>query len=249
MFKKLLKIGLFILMVVVIISSLAFSSGRMARVKCAEVKVIIPEDSPRFIDEEEIARLINKADPKILEKKLESINTEKLERQLEKATAIKNAEVFPRITGDNLSFKGKLVVEVEQREPVFRVMNGKEDIYLDEEGVVIPANPKFASHVLLVTGKADAEFARGKLLPFANYVTTDEFWKVQIKQVDVNGEGELVLVPLIGDQIIEFGEPSNYREKLRNLKAFYEQGMPEAGWDRYQKISLKYKNQVVCTKK
>jgi len=57
------------------------------------------------------------------------------------------------------------------------------------------------------------------------------------------------MVPLVGDQLVEFGEPEGYRKKFRNLKALYEQGFAETGWGRYDKISLKFENQVVCTKK
>ncbi|MGD9931509.1 MAG: cell division protein FtsQ/DivIB [Mangrovibacterium sp.] len=249
MFKKLVHIALFVLMVAVIISSLAFSSGKLSKVMCNELKVIIPDSSPRFIDEEEVTRLIRKADANLLEKQLNAINAETLEVQLEKTPAIKNAEVFRHITGDRLDFNGKLVVEVHQREPLFRVISGDRDFYIDEEGVSIPANPKFTAHVLLVTGKADEKYAREKLLPFVNYIESDDFWKAQVRQVHVEADGEIILVPLIGDQLIEFGEPVDYHEKLRNLKALYEQGFAQTGWARYKKISLKYKNQVVCTKK
>ena len=249
MFKKLLKIGMFVLLAGVVIGSLAFSSGKLSKVSCSELKVIIPDDSPRFLDEEEIVRLIDKADAQLLQKQLDVVNTEKIEQALEKTPAIKKAEVFRHISGDQLDFKGKLVVEIHQREPLFRVMNGQNDFYLDEEGVSIPANPKFTAHVLLVTGKADEKFAREKLLPLVVFIENDEFWKAQIRQVNVEQDGEVVLVPLVGEQLIDFGEPTDYREKLRNLKALYEQGFAQNGWDRYKKISLKYKNQVVCTKK
>lgn len=249
MFKKIVHISLFVLLICMIIGSLAFSSERLAKVKCSDVTIIIPEESTRFIDEEEVSRLVNEAEPKLSSKRLSSINTYQLERSLQKNPAIKNAEVFRHITGDRMAFKGQLVVEVQQRDPLFRVINPKEDYYMDEKGVRIPANPKFAAHVMLVTGQPSVKLAVQQLVPLVKFISEDPFWKAQIKQIDVADNDELTMVPLVGEQIIEFGEATDYREKFRNLKALYEQAFPKMGWDKYSKISLKYKNQVVCTRK
>lgn len=249
MFKKIIHISLFVLVVCLIIGSLAFSTRRLARVKCDDVVIVIPEESPRFIDEEEVSRLVNEAEPKLKATRLERINTNLLERKLQKNPAIKNAEVYRHISGERMSFKGELVVEVQQREPLFRVMSGKDDYYMDEEGVRIPANPRFASHVMLVSGQLSEKLAAQQLVPMIEFISNDPFWHAQIKQIDVSEKGELTMVPLVGEQLIEFGDAANFREKFRNLKALYEQAIRQAGWDKYSRISLKYKNQVVCTRK
>ncbi|MCD7935525.1 MAG: cell division protein FtsQ, partial [Tannerellaceae bacterium] len=33
------------------------------------------------------------------------------------------------------------------------------------------------------------------------------------------------------------------------LQVFYEQAIPKVGWDKYSLINLKFKDQIVCTKK
>ena len=249
MFKKILTIGVYLLGLGLMILSLAFSSQCLSRVKCNGLTVIIPEESSRFIDEAEITRLVKAADPHLFEKKLDAVNTNALEKKLQKTPAIKNAEVFRHISGDRMDFKGHLVVEVTQRQPLFRIRNKKSDRYMDAEGVFIPANPKFTAHVILISGQPSEELARKQLIPLVRFIDRDEFWKAQIKQIDVSPSGELTMVPLVGDQLIEFGDPSNYREKFRNLKALYEQAFSKLGWDKYSKISLKYKGQVVCTRR
>ena len=131
MFKSVMKIGVLGLLVVVVAFTMAFSSGKLARVNCQDLIVRIHEDSPRFIDEEEIIRLVKKADEKLFEKKLNEINTEQLERALKKETAIKNIEIYRRVVGEDMDFKGKLIVEVAQRKPVVRIRNDKEAYMLD----------------------------------------------------------------------------------------------------------------------
>ena len=36
---------------------------------------------------------------------------------------------------------------------------------------------------------------------------------------------------------------------LNNLNIFYKKVMPVQGWEKYSKVSLKFNNQIVCTKK
>jgi cell division protein FtsQ len=249
MFKSVVKIGFFVLLVTLVIISMAFSSGRLAQVNCHELVVLIDDDSPRFIDEDEIARLVKKADGKLFEKKLNEINTEQLEIELRKETTIKKVEIYRRVTGENMDFKGKLMVEVSQRDPIVRIRNEKEDFYLDREGVRIPASQSFTSKVLLANGYPDEKYAREQLLPLVIFIHDNEFWNAQIEQLQVNKNGEVILSTLVGDQLIEFGKPSDYKLKLRNLKALYQQAFPKMGWNHYSKINLKYTNQVVCTKK
>lgn len=83
----------------------------------------------------------------------------------------------------------------------------------------------------------------------ADFVNKDQFWRAQIEQVFVQENGELLVVPQVGDYLIEFGTPEDYTLKLRNLKAVYQQGFKNLGWNKYKTISVKYRNQVVCTKK
>lgn len=246
--STLIKILIFILTVAAISVSMAFSTQRLAKVKCSGVEIIIPDYSPRIVDEAEIGRLIGKLDAGLLNRQLYSINTEKIENGLERITSVKKAEVFRQFWVENYQLKGKLVVEVEQREPLFRILSGNDDYYMDREGVRIDGNGEFTSHVLVVTGKLDEQFAREQLLPMVRFIDSDDFWKVQIQQLNVEEGGEVEMVPLVGDQLVEFGEPEGYFNKFRNLKALYEQGFAETGWARYDTISLEFENQVVCSK-
>ena len=49
--------------------------------------------------------------------------------------------------------------------------------------------------------------------------------------------------------MLTLGTLDEFEEKLANLKLFYEQAIPKVGWEKYSMINLKYKNQIVCTKK
>jgi cell division protein FtsQ len=87
------------------------------------------------------------------------------------------------------------------------------------------------------------------LILLSKTIYDDPFWKAQIEQVYVDQHGEFILAPRVGDHLIEFGNINDMSIKFRNLKALYKQGWDTREWNLYKRINLKYKGQVVCTKR
>ncbi len=248
MFRLILKIFAWILLVASLGFTGWFAWSQWSRVSCQSISVQIVKGSPRFLQENDILELVKNTDPTLLGKKLDLINTETLERKLEKLENIRSVQIYRRISEKSFRFSGKLIVEVEQRTPVVRIKTAELDYFLDKEGAKIPISPKFTVKVPVVTGSVTSDFAVSDLLPFAGFVWGDPFWKAQVEQIFVKENHEIVVIPRVGNHVIEFGTAENYQEKLRNLKAVYQQGFSKTSWEKYTIISLKYKNQVVCTK-
>ena len=74
------------------------------------------------------------------------------------------------------------------------------------------------------------------------------FLKVLVDEIYVDKSGDFELVPKIGNQLIIFGKPENLEEKFKKLLVFYRQGLNKTGWNKYNVINIKYRNQVVCSK-
>ena len=69
-------------------------------------------------------------------------------------------------------------------------------------------------------------------------------------QINVTNEKELELYLAVGNHKIIFGDAIDIEEKFKKLKIFYTDGLNKTdGWNKYSVINVKYKNQVVCTKK
>jgi cell division protein FtsQ len=69
-----------------------------------------------------------------------------------------------------------------------------------------------------------------------------------IGQIHLKKNGDFVLIPLVGDQLIVFGSAftdQEVRDKFEKLKIFYTKGLPYEGWEKYSEISLKYRGQIV----
>ena len=226
-----------------------FAYDQKEAVKCQSIVVFISPDSPRFIDEEGIADMIEKSGEPIIGHRLSDINTEKLESRLSTFTTLKDVEIYRKIEAHGLSFKGKLVINVGERTPVLRIKTANEDYYLDMEGIKIPISSKYIERIAIASGVFPDETIKNNLLKMADFVNKDEFWRALIEQVLIQPNGELLLIPQVGDYLIEFGKPDDYELKFRNLKAVYQQGFKNFGWNKYKAIGVKYHNQVVCTKK
>ena len=226
-----------------------FAYSQREAVKCQSIVVNINPNSPRFMDEQEIADMIEKSGEPIIGHRLLAIDINKLEAKLTTFTTLNNVEIFRKVDARGFSFSGKLVISVDERTPVVRIKNSTDDYYLDAEGVKITVSLKYVERILIVTGTIPDETIEKSLLKMADFVNKDEFWRAQIEQVFVTPKGELLLLPQVGDYLIEFGTPDDYELKFRNLKAVYQQGFKNLGWNKYKAINVKYRNQVVCTKK
>jgi cell division protein FtsQ len=87
-----------------------------------------------------------------------------------------------------------------------------------------------------------------KVFIAASALSKQSFTLALTEQLFLNNQGELELIPKIGDQIIVLGDTTHLAEKIENLNTFYTRGMQAEGWNNYRSISLKYRNQVICTK-
>ncbi len=176
---------------------------------------------------------------------------EDLESYLNSLSLIETANVY-------LDNNSRLAVNINQREPVVRMFkNGATSFYVDKNGIKFPVQGNYTIKVPIVTGRVDEkELYTGELespvlndvLTLVNYIDDNSFWKSQIAQINVNENGELELHPRLGKQEILFGSISNVEEKLENLEIFYKEAIDMVKWDEYEKINLKYKDQIICTK-
>ncbi len=182
---------------------------------------------------------------------MQSLEIDLMERTLEADPFVRNAEMY-------VDQNNTLHVEIEQREPVLRVLDNQGgNYYLDGNGVKMPPSKNFAARVLVATGNVSPytpEFRekRRSTLKDAFHITevvnADPFLSRFIQQIHVNNAGEFILVPLVGDQKILLGSARKLDDKLARLKTFYQKAMPYTGWQMYERINLKFDGQVVCVK-
>jgi len=230
--------------------SLGFSILERNKIVCTDVRVEITDSTEnQFLSSREVRAWVLNRYPNILKKNLDYIDLRGIEEGLRKIKAVEEVRVFTSIVGRGKPGEGSVVVRIRQRDPQFRVDQPGRDYYMDKLGKSIDWTPNYTPRVMMVSGVIAYEYARKRLLPLVTYIQEDPFLSAQIDQIHVGGNGNLTMVPRIGDQLIYFGPPEDYQVKLRNLKALYKEGFKNGGWTLYKSINLSYKNLVICLKK
>ena len=201
----------------------------------SEVKIELDENS--FVTHDLIVSYLeeNMLHPDSI--KLDEYSFTQIENLLINHPSIKKAIVYS-------DWYGNVSIHVKQRNPIVRVQNEKEGYYLDRDGERMPLSNDFTARMLLVTGNINS-LIEDELFFIANRIYNDEFLKKLIVQIDVT-DSKLLMLTRIGEQI-EFGKINFVNEKFKKLMLYYEKGNTQNKL--YTKLNLKYKNQIVCTKK
>lgn len=241
--KRWVKISLVVLVIGYLSFAVKMFAYKSDETICPRIHVTISDaDQLNFVTRDDVKELLKDKSVCPDGKRLDHIDTDYMENYLRGKSRIKTAECFKTPNGE-------LRVTVTQREPILRVKGMYGDFYVDSERKIMPLSSVFTAYVPIATGYVTKEMALGELGEFALFLRDHSFWNAQIEQIDVAKNGEVTLVPRVGDQLIVMGTLENYREKLDRLYALYVKGFNKIGWNKYKRITLKYEGQVVCTKK
>ena len=219
---------------------LAFTNSQHTKQLVSFQKDNIEISEQTFLNREILFEFIDKSDLISDNVSCHTFNLNNLEQYIEKHPLIKNAEVFA-------SQKGVLRVNIDPRKAIVRIITDSSTYYLDEDMKIMPTSHEYTARVLVVSGDVSLQHHK-QIFNFLGIIAKSKFWKSQITQLYfINNE--VILIPRVGDQRVHFGLLTNISNKLDNLYQFYMQAMPIKGWQTYSDISLKYSNQLVCTKK
>jgi cell division protein FtsQ len=243
--KKYLFIAAGLLVVVLII---AFSTDTFSSRICRSVEIDIKNGNEQFfVNQDNILSLATNQGTDVLKGKyFESINLRQIEKRILRNRQIKTCHVYKDL-------QGHLNIDVEQYLPIARIMkpNG-EQMYVDKDGTFFPLSSNYSSRVIILSGNyfSERNAIKGeknkKLMEFINQVNEDDFWKAQFTQFDIDFDQDISIVPLLGKHLIEFGKPEEIDKKLNKLMIFYKQILPVKGWDAFNRVSVKFANQIVC---
>lgn len=241
--KILLGITNIALGIYVILAMTAFNKPDESSHTCTQVEVKINRtDINGFLDANEIANILKQNNIYPLAQNFNTISIRGIEETLMSNPLIKYVECYKTIND-------KVMIKVTQRMPVVRIKSNKgEDYYVDNESIIMPRT-KYTTNLIIATGEISKDYATKKITPLANTLINNKFWHNQIVQINVLEDGDVELVPRVGEHVICIGEPVNVEEKLKRIEKFYKYGLNKAGWNKYSYINVEFDNQIICTKK
>ncbi len=263
--KKILIISIWVLLGIALVTGLVLTAVFHQNRLCKSIEINIDYNGADvFFTENEIKSYLISRYDSLIGKKISTINENLLESLLKENPYVRNAEVYTNMDGS-------LHLNIIQRKPIVRIVNTQnQHFYIDDKGVKMPVKNNCPVRVVIANGNITSVYTPftavneqqrddfealskdtvlNSIYKIAMYLNFNDFFNAQIEEIFVNEYDEIELFPKLGDQIIILGSVDNLEEKFSKLMILYKEGFNKMGWDKYSVINLKYKNQVVCTKK
>jgi cell division protein FtsQ len=201
-----------------------------------------------FVEDKEIEAIVKLAFPELkVGLPISEVPLPAVETRLSGHPFIKSVQA-------SIEQKGILKLTINQHEPIARIARPlAADGYITTEGLIIPTSPSYTSRVLILEGAFAEQLmdqgsveAMPELMPLIEFVTKDEFWAAQVSELEINKRDDIRLHQQVGKQIIEFGDALDFESKFKRIDVLYKEILPRKGWNAYERISVKFKNQIVC---
>lgn len=173
---------------------------------------------------------------------LERINTRDIENYLAGYSNFENVECA--LTPD-----GVLKVEVVPMIPEIRVFEPDKSYYINKDGKKIESKANFFVDVPVVAGKFTEQYPASRILPVTRFIQNDSVLRQLVGMVEVKNADNIILVPRIHGHVINIGDTTCLPEKRKALLNFYKKVIPYKGWNEYDTISLKFKGQIVASRR
>ncbi|MBQ6072524.1 MAG: hypothetical protein IJK90_01265 [Bacteroidales bacterium] len=254
MIKKILLTSLIVLFSAGLLGCWFYFVGSMSaqgrgQAVCRNVEVILLDSlESAIVDRAEVTRQMEKA---AIGRRTVAIDLDSIEKRLRARGEVMSAQVF---TPD----EGTLAVEITQRKPIIRFEKGGRRWYADPEGYLFPVTNSV--DVPIVTGNIpihadstyrgaapehDREWILG-MVSLARYIDERPFLRREIAQIDIAGDGDIMLYTRTPGPAIIFGDYGDCENKFTKLETWWKNILPEVGERKYRTINLKYNNQIIC---
>ena len=243
MFKTILKIAVLLGVAAYLVFALTTFNRTEEVHACQGLNIVVnDEQGTNFINENEVRELLvsKKVFPE--GKPLKDVDLAQLESVLVASPYIDKTLCYA--TADD-----KVTIQVTPRIPVMHVLNAAgEDFYIDNRGGTMPRGHHVID-LIVMTGHVNRSTAGRLYSPLALTLSSDSFWNDRIQEVFIAENGDIELIPRVGNHTILLGDTSQLEDKLNRMRTFYTEGLDKAGWNKYKTISLKYNDQVICTRR
>ncbi|MFV0142425.1 MULTISPECIES: cell division protein FtsQ/DivIB [Empedobacter] len=205
-----------------------------------DVAFVQPVDN-YFINDESIREIINKDGKNIMKQSLREVNVKEIEQIVSESPFVDSVQVSKDINGH-------LRLDIKANSAVARIKTLKNEFYLTTKGGKMPLSKLNSADVILVSGDVKPNEYED-LSKFVQALKADDLLKNHIIAIQKVGQRSFNLIVNTGNYYIELGTLNNFEQKLHNLKLFYNQYIDFIGTEDYEKLSLKFVNQVVATKR
>lgn len=229
-------------LVVALITSSSMSATATAP-SHAPVKIIVEgEDSTSFVTRHEVATIVKDYFTAGTIKP-SAIRTYDIEQTLNGIDNIENARCTRRSND-------RLWIEVTPMRPVARIFDDSGSYYINREGKRLTASLKYRCDVPVISGRLEGRHTAARLMPLLDYIAADESRTQLVTALNLEADGDVILIPPFRGHVINFGAPdTDIPNKFDRLVTMYRDILPVKGWDYYDTLSVKFRGQVVASRR
>lgn len=244
MWKSVLKwfILTALLAYVALVSVWANDSAAADRIRGVRVDI---EDSPGIgkISRQGVLSELSRLGYSVNGAPVRSVNTLKIASDLSRINMFESVDCL--VTSDNY-----LNIHIVPMKPEARVFEPDgSSYYINHDGKQIPADARFFIDVPVIQGDFNARFKASSVLPLVRFLNGDPDLRELTAYVKADSPNDLLMVPLVQGHVVNFGDTTRLVEKKRALMTAYRQVIPRKGWNEYDTISVKFRGQLVCTRR
>ncbi len=220
-----------------------WARGEAAKLTCSGIEIKIESAGKAdSVTINGVKQELAKFPKKIVGTPLPRLNTREIENYLAAFSNLEEVEF-------SLSSTGKLKIDITSMIPELRVFDSEMSYYINKDGKRIESKPNFFVDVPVVTGNFTPSFTPRNLLSVSRFIQRDPILKHLVGMIEVRDADNIILIPRIHGHVINLGDTTNLQEKRQALVTMYRKVMPYKGWDTYDTISVKFRRQIVATRR
>lgn len=243
MWKKILGWSLMVILLAYIVTAGIWANAEARKNACQGIDIhIVEAPTTDSVSRKGIMAEINRYPRKIVGEQIPNIDTRHLEKYL------KAIPQFEEVVC-NFTTSGRLNVKVTPMVPELRVFEDSVSYYINKEGKRMASKASFFVDVPVVSGRFNDKFKAADVLPVSRFVASDPMLSKLVGMIRAEDADNILLIPRIHGHVINFGDTTRLEEKKQALEAIYRKVLPYKGWEQYDTISVKFKGQVVATRR
>ena len=262
-FMRVLVLAFFVLMGAGTLVLWAFSISKHNAQPVPEVRVNIQrgQNVDELITKLEVDSIVHSHFGLLQGTPMNKIDVSAIQVAVNRHPAIQSCNVY-------LGVDGVLNIDIQQRAPMFRVMNSDgSGFYVDTLGQSFNLLDRSVAYVPIfsVEGVMGAmqypataayydENTLGltyldELIVFGNHMRKNAELKDWAEHVHLTAMGTIEVVPRIGRHVIDYGSIYNLDMKTKMLFQFYRSQVYITDLEKYSRINLNFENQIICEKR
>lgn len=243
MWKQILKISILVLLIAYVVAMFVWARAEASRHVCHDIEVSIDgRGNVASISEKSVKEVLKDYPDKIVGQPIHSINTLAIADFLRQFNSFETVDCM-------ITTQGNLKIRVVPMVPAIRVFDGNKSYYVNKDGKTMASLPGFHVDVPVVAGNFSNSLRPESVLPVVRFIEGDSVLSGLIGMIKVNDADNILLIPRIRGHVINFGDTTRLPEKREALITAYRKIMPYRGWETYDTISVKFRGQIVATRR